>query len=150
MYEEIIESLRQQLTPKDIENILKRDMHLGIFSEPYLSYMLQGKKTIESRFSKNKVLPYNNIKKDDIVIVKKSSGNVMAYFEVKDVIFFDLNETFIDDIKAEYNDALCVSEEFWELKKNSNYATLIIIDNLVILKPFSINKKGMQTWIKLK
>ncbi len=34
--------------------------------------MLEGKKTIESRFSKNKIAPYEKIAKDDIVLVRKS------------------------------------------------------------------------------
>lgn len=111
--------------------------------------MLEGKKTIESRFSKNKILPYNQISKDDIVIVKKSSGNVVAYFTIKEVLFFNLNETSIDEIKTKYSKQLCVDESFWLSKRNSNYATLIIIDKIVKLNSFHIDKKGMQTWINL-
>ena len=73
----------------------------------------------------------------------------MGYFTIKDVLFIDLSVTSIDSIKSQYNKQLCVDETFWEQKKDSNYATLIIIDNLVKTKPFHINKKGMQTWIKL-
>lgn len=113
--------------------------------------MLERKKTIESRFSKNKILPYNQISKDDIVIVKKSSGNVVAYFTIKEVLFFNLNEISIDEIKNKYSRQLCVeNESYWHSKNNSNYATLIIIDKIVKLNPFHIDKKGMQTWVKLK
>lgn len=150
MYEEIIENLKHQLPQEGLNEITKRNLHLGIFSDPYLTYMLDGKKTIESRFSKNKILPYNQISKDDIVIVKKSSGNVVAYFNIKEVLFFNLNETSIDEIKTKYNKQLCVDESFWISKSISNYATLIIIDEIVKLTPFHIDKKGMQTWIKLK
>ena len=73
----------------------------------------------------------------------------MAYFKIKEVLFFDLNTISIEEIKSKYNKQLCVDETFWISKKNSNYATLIIIDNLFKLNPFHINKKGMQTWIKL-
>lgn len=149
MYDEVMDNLKQQLSRKELKKF-NQGVHLGIFSEPYLTYMLEGKKTIESRFSKNKILPYNNIKKGDIVLVKKSSGKVLAYFSVKEVLFFDLTKTTIDDIKDKYEVPLCVSNDFWEMKKDSKYATLIMIDDLVNLEPFSINKKGMQTWIKLK
>ena len=93
MYSQIIKNLEEQLSIKELTKIKNTSLHLGIFTEPYLTYMLEGKKTIESRFSKNKILPYNQISKDDIVIVKKSSGNVVAYFTIKDVLFFNLNET---------------------------------------------------------
>ncbi len=150
MYEEIIEKLKYQLPHEELNEITKHNLHLGIFAEPYLTYMLDGKKTIESRFSKNKILPYNQISKDDIVIVKESSGNIVAYFTIKEVLFFSLGETSIDQIKAKYNKQLCVDESFWISKSNSNYASLIIIDKIIKLKPFHIDKRGMQTWIKLK
>lgn len=146
MYNEIMKQLEKQV---NIQSFNNKIIHLGIFSEPYLSYMLDGKKTIESRFSKNKILPYNNISKDDIVIMKKSSGNIVAYFTIRDVLFFDLSITSIDKIKKKYNNELCLDDIFWNSKKNSNYATLIIIDKLYNLNSFPIHKKGMQTWIKL-
>lgn len=147
MYDEIINNLEKQLPIRELNELRSKTIHLGIFSEPYLTYMLEGKKTIESRFSKNKIMPYNQITKDDIVIVKKSSGVVLGYFTIKDVLFFDLNKTSMEEMKIKYNKQLCVDETFWISKKNSNYATLIIIDKLFKLKPFHINKKGMQTWI---
>ncbi len=149
MYENIIRCLEQQLTYTELEEIKIHNIHLGIFTEPYLTYMLDGKKTIESRFSKNRILPYNQISKEDVVIVKQSSGNVLAYFTIKEVLFYDLSKVSIDEIKFKYNKQLCVDENFWIAKKNSNYATLIFIDKIVKLKPFHIDKKGMQTWIKL-
>ncbi len=94
-------------------------------------------------------MPYDKITKDDIVIVKKSSGNVVGYFTIKDIKFFDLNTTNIAEIKNKYNEELCVSENFWLEKQNSNYATLIFIKEIHLLKPFKINKKGMSTWLKL-
>lgn len=149
MYNEIIENLKKQLSNEDMDKIKSKKVHLGIFGEPYLTYILEGKKTIESRFSKNKIAPYNQITKEDIIIVKKSSGNVEGYFTIKEVLFFDLNMVSTEEIKSKYNKQLCVDEEFWLNKKNSNYATLIIIDKLIKLKSFHIDKKGMQAWIKL-
>ncbi len=150
MYEEIMKNLKQQLTYTELEEIKRHNIHLGIFREPYLTYILDGKKTIESRFSKKKILPYDQISQEDIVIVKKSSGNVMAYFTIKKLLFFDLAKIPIDEIRIRYNKQLYVEDNFWIIKKNSNYATLIFIDKIVKLKPFPIDKKGMQTWVKLK
>lgn len=149
MYDEVIKNLEKQLSDDLLEKIKSKRIHLGIFSEPYLTYMLKGKKTIESRFSKNKIAPYNQITKDDIVIIKKSSGNVVGYFTIKDVLFFDLRKVSINEIKSKYNNELCVDEAFWINKRNSNYATLIIIDKLFKLDAFHITKKGMQTWVIL-
>ena len=149
MYHDIMSNLEKRLSPDEFNSIKNRRIHLGIFTEPYLTYMLEGKKTIESRFSKHKIAPYKQITKDDIVIVKKSGGNVIAYFTMKEVLCFDLSITPINEIKSKYGSALCVDQQFWESKKDSCYATLLTIDKIRELKPFSIKKKGMQTWIVL-
>ncbi len=146
MFKEIISHLSNQ----ELDKINDKQCHLGIFSEPFLTFMMDGRKTIESRFSKNKIAPFKQITKNDIVFIKKSSGNVIGYLTIKDVLFFDLSITPIENIKEKYSKELCVDEKFWEAKRNSNYATLIIIDEVIKLEPFKINKKGMQTWIVLK
>lgn len=107
--------------------------------------MMDGKKKVESRFNKNKGMPYQKITKEDIVLVKKSSGPILAYFTIKEVKFFDLTKIKIQEIKREYNQLLCVMDSFWKQKKESRYATLIFIDKIHLVKPFSITKKGMQT-----
>jgi hypothetical protein len=151
IYKEILNELNNQLSgnEKVVGKINKARLHLGVFAEPYLSLMLKGDKTIESRFSKNKIMPYNSISNDDIVIVKKSGSDIVALFTAKKVLSFDLSVTSINEIRDKYQTELCVSDEFWEQKENSNYATLIFIDEIIKLKPFHINKKGMQTWIIL-
>lgn len=149
MYKEIVDNLKLQLSNEEYQLFKISNIHLGIFTDPCLTYMLNGQKTIESRFSKNRIAPYEKITKDDIVLVKKSGGNIVAYFTIKEVLFFDLQDYAIENIKAKYNKELCVEDTFWENKKDSHYATLIKIDKLVKLKPFPINKKGMQTWIIL-
>ena len=108
MYNEIIENLKLQLTASELDKILSQKIHLGIFNNLYLPYILNGKKTIESRFSKNKILPYNNITEDDIVFIKESGKSIIGYFTIKKVLFYNLNHTKISDIKKEYNKYLCV------------------------------------------
>lgn len=126
-----------------------RKLHLGIFSQPYLTLMINGVKTIESRFSKNKTAPYERISKDDIVFVKRSGRAVVGYLEIDSVAFFDLAKKPIQEIKGEYNAGICADEEFWRAKAQSRYATLIFIKELHLLSPFTVTKKDMRTWIVL-
>lgn len=150
MRDEILSNLKLQLNKDEYDVIKSKNIHLGVFSEPCLTYMLEGKKTIESRISKKRIAPYDRINKNDIVVVKKSGGGIVAYFTIKEIKFINLNEVSINEIKNKYNNELCVSEDFWEQKKDSSYATLMFIDRLVKLESFKINKKGMQTWIVLE
>lgn len=146
--EQIFSNLKEQLSEGQYRWIESKKLHLGIFTEPCLTYMLDGQKTIESRFSKNKIAPYEQIDVDDIVLVKKSGGDVLAFFTIKEVLFFDLEKIQISEIRKKYEKELCVDEIFWKQKEKSRYGTLIIIEKIEKLKPFSISKKGMQTWIK--
>lgn len=144
----ILYELEKRLDKQTYSIIRNKKIHLGIFCEPYLTYILEGKKTIESRFSKNKIAPFEKISKDDIVIVKKSSGNVVAYFTIKNVSFINIEDISVNSIKKKYNKYIMADEKFWnEKEKTSNYATLIEIDRVIDLPPFYINKKGMQSWI---
>lgn len=149
MREEILSNLELQLSKEKYEQIKVKTIHLGVFSEPCLTYMLEGKKTIESRISRKRQAPYQKISPDDVVVVKKSGGGIVAYFTIKEIQFIDLNEVDIHEIKNKYNNGLCVSDAFWEAKKDSSYATLMFLDKLVQLEPFKINKCGMQTWVVL-
>jgi ASC-1-like (ASCH) protein len=147
IYQEIINNFKLNELYHKIKD---KKLHLGIFAEPYLSLMINGEKTIESRFSKNKTAPYNQITKDDIIIVKKSGGNVIGFIEIDKVLFYDLTKTSINNIKDQYAKELCVDQAFWDSKASSHYATLIFIKQFTLIKPFPITKKGMQTWIVLQ
>ncbi len=51
-------------------------IHLAIFSEPYMSLVLSGEKTIESRFSRNRCAPYGEIGDGDIILLKEVAGPI--------------------------------------------------------------------------
>lgn len=122
--------------------------HLAIMVEPYLSLLLQGKKTIESRFSQKRMMPFHQVNKGDIIILKKSGGAIVGAFEALETYFFEpKSESDMLTIKAEYNQRLCGSDEFWMNKMNSHYATLIEVGNLLKLTPIKVSFKNRRAWI---
>lgn len=149
MKNELYKQIITNLSDNDLNRIEGKTIHLGIFSEPHLSLMLSGKKTIESRFSKNKIEPYNSINKDDIVFIKESGGKLIGYFTINEVKFFDLAKTSSKTIKTKYNNQLLLDKTFWNTKEYSRYATLIFIEKICIIKPFNIVKRDIRSWIKL-
>src|ERR1700731_133584 len=62
-----------------------RNLHLAVFVEPFLSFLLEGRKTIESRFSIHRRPPFECVRKGDIVLVKASGGPIVAVAEISDV-----------------------------------------------------------------
>ena len=63
--------------------------HLAIFKGDGAEKILTGKKTIESRFSKNKIAPYGVVSAGDLVYMKLSGGAIIGQFRVKKVIYYD-------------------------------------------------------------
>ena len=69
------ESYLEQLTSP---NAVPFALHLDILVEPYIQFILEGKKTVESRFLTRRFAPYNRIGKGDVVLLKKSSGPIAS------------------------------------------------------------------------
>lgn len=113
-----------------------------------INKILTGQKTIESRFSKNKITPFYNIKKGEVVFLKESGGDILASFMVENVVFFDkLDKEKVMNIKEKYNEYINAPLDFWISKKNSKYATLIFIKNPQKIQPISITKKNRQAFV---
>jgi hypothetical protein len=134
-------------------NILKNKssvgIHLAVFNEPFLALIFKGEKKIESRFSINKVRPYDKIEKNDIVILKSSGGPVTGFFIAGNVSFFsNLNDIKLDEIRRKYGKQICADYDpnFWDNRSSTNYATLIEVKNVTPLLPFRIEKKDRTAW----
>ncbi|WP_439880934.1 ASCH domain-containing protein [Pontibacter sp. MBLB2868] len=126
-------------------------VHLGVFVEPYLQYILDGQKTLESRFSVNQTSPYKKVGKGDIILIKKSGGPIVGVCRVTEAWSYELDKSLWEEIKGVHAKALCINNpEFWERKKNANYATLMKITNVKLLEQ-SINfiKADRRGWIVL-
>ena len=65
--------------------------HIAVMVEPYLTRILEGKKTIESRFSRKKIAPHGKVHKGDVVFLKKSGGPIVGFFRVSEVLFFEID-----------------------------------------------------------
>lgn len=115
--------------------------HLAIMKKGYIEKILSGEKKIESRFSRNKITPFQNISAGDNVYMQEVGKEVTAMFEVEKVVFFDgLSESKLEELRARYGKDIYADDGFWELKKHSKYATLIYIKNPVRVVPFKVNK----------
>lgn len=128
--------------------------HLAIFTPPFIDLILEGKKTIESRFTKVRCAPYGLVKKGDTILMKESGGLVIGEFTAGDILTFsNLDENKLKEIAEEYSIHLCAyaDDNFWENRKNTCYATLIYVENpLRYDEPFSFPKKDRRGWVIIK
>lgn len=126
--------------------------HLAIFTGDLAEKILTGIKTIESRFSKTKVVPFGAVGCGDIVYIKPSGKEIIGQFEVEKVIFYEgLNKTDLAKIKQDYSKQIAASEDFWQDKKTSKYASLIFIKQSTrfLVSPVKIEKKDQRGWMML-
>lgn len=127
------------------------NIHLAVFTEPFLSLILSGKKTMESRFSINNVVPYRRVLPNDIVLIKKSGSAVVGFFIVKDVMYFsNLNKMKIDFVQNKYGSQLAWDIEFLSNKSYSKYLSLISFELVVKINPIETNKSDKTGWSIVK
>lgn len=126
--------------------------HLAIFKGDGAEKILEGKKTIESRFSKAKVPPFGVISRGDLVYIKTSGKDIIGQFRVKKVIFYDgLEQLDVEEIKRKYGRSIAAGNNYWAGKGSSRYGTLIFIgdSSRFITSPIKIPKKDLRGWVVL-
>ena len=125
--------------------------HIAIFSGDAIEKILSGKKTMESRFSLGRIIPYGVVAKDDIILLKQSGGDIIGKTIVDNVLYYDhLKPQSIAILRKEYCEELCASDEFWQKKAKSNYATLIFLKNPErFVTPIKFRKKDRRPWVVL-
>ena len=141
---------------KPMNKNLQTTTHLAIFKQPFLNAMLDGKKTIESRFMVNRSIPYKKIHSGDKVIIKESCGLVIGEFKVKKVEDIELNSLEKVEYCKSFSNEICsdLDKNFWKNRENKRYATLIWIDSLTKYnEPRECTEKpnrSMAGWFVLK
>lgn len=125
-------------------------LHLAVLIEPYLTLILDGRKTIESRFSVNRHAPFERVRRGDVLILKRSSGPVVGLCTVSDAWFYRLNPDTWPDIER-YSSALCMDgSSFWKQKRGASYASLMRIEKIVRLPDLEIEKVDPRGWVVLR
>ncbi|MBI4039393.1 hypothetical protein HY388_01035 [Candidatus Daviesbacteria bacterium] len=126
--------------------------HLAIFTGDTIDKILSGQKTIESRFSRQKIAPFGQVAKGDLILMKQSGGKLRGQFLVDKTIFFDHPSTQdVQLIKNKYAQEIAVDEKFWLRHEGACYITLIFITHptAFLVEPFKIPKKDLRGWVVL-
>ena len=124
--------------------------HLVILKKPYLDAILDGRKQIESRFTKIKRPAFGRVLVGDKLFLKVSSGPVCARATVAAVKNFeDLTPGHIIEIKQRYNRYIKGSDEYWLSKMDSRFGFLAWLGDIKPIEPVRINKKDWRAWVVL-
>ena len=128
-----------------------RSIHLAVFIEPFLSFVLEGRKTVESRFSSRLRPPHKRVKKGDVIVLKESGGAVVGICEVSYVWFYELDPESLSLIQEKFADVLCADEPgFWDERKSKSYATLMKIHHVSQIGPVPCRKRDRRGWVVMQ
>jgi len=126
-------------------------IHLGVFVEPFLGYVLDGTKTVESRFSVNRCAPYGRVGNGDVILLKESGGPVVGLANVRTVWSYLLDPSTWRDIRTQFAKALRIQDpEFWARRSKSEYATLMAIDQVFAVEPVEWEKHDRRGWVVMQ
>ena len=128
-----------------------KNIHLAIFQPPYLEYVLEGKKTVESRFSANRCAPFDKVKKGDIVLLKETGGPVVGVCLIDHVWFYNIEPDTWLQLKSTYTNMLCAHDpDFWTSRSKARFASLMKIIRPTRISPFYCYKKDRRGWVILE
>ncbi len=124
--------------------------HLVILKKPFLDAVLDGRKSIESRFMRTRRPPFARIAAGDTLFLKVTSGPVSATARARKVMSFDnLTPRSIDKIRLSYNDRIIAPDQYWLDKADSVRGVLIWLEKIRPIKPIWIDKKDWRAWVVL-
>lgn len=119
-----------------------------------LSKIISGEKTIESRWYKSKITPWNNIKAGETIYFKDSGNPVTVKAIISEVMQFYLPQTNIPELLEKYSAEICFTNknisELADWCKQRKYCILVRLKKVEQITPFEINKKGfgmMAAWV---
>jgi hypothetical protein len=122
-------------------------IHLAIFVEPYLRLILEGQKTVESRFASRRFAPYEQAAEGDVILLKRSGGPVVGICTVAEAWFYRLDHSSWELITKRFAKAICpAGPEFWEERRNAAYASLLRVEHVRHLEPIPFPKRDRRGW----
>lgn len=126
----------------------ERSVHLAVCVEPFLSLILSGKKTVESRFSAVRFPPYGCVNRGDLVLLKRSGGPVVGVCEIGAAWFYKLDKDSWKTIRREFAQALCAQDpDFWRDRASAEYATLMYVSRATRVTPIDWPKRDRRGWV---
>ena len=122
-----------------------------MFVEPFLSAVLDGRKTIESRFGVHRCAPYERVGPGDLILLKRSGGPVVGLALAGKTSFHILDPGALESIRERYARALhAEDDDFWEARVGKRYATLIAIDEAVKIDMVAVDKRDRRGWVTME
>lgn len=132
------------------DNSAPYSLHLAIMVEPFLQFVLSGRKTIESRFSVHRCAPYGYVEKGDVILLKRTGGPIVGLCQVSHRWLYQLDPESWNFIREKFTEALCAnSSDFWKERERALFATLMRVCHVRPIIPIKFEKRDRRGWVVL-
>ena len=110
-------------------------IHVAVLLRPYIDLIAAGRKTVECRLTKQARAPFDQIESGDRIYFKQSSGPYVLTAITDHVLFErDLTPKRVLELKRNYNDQICGHDDFWQLKRDAKFITLVWLRDVEPIK----------------
>ncbi len=126
-------------------------MHLAVFVEPYLSLILEGRKSVESRFSMVRQPPWGRVENGDVLVMKRSGGPVLGIGLISHSWCYELDPETWPVLRDRFRKPLAMDETtLFDRFERASYATLMTLTEVRTLDPIRIAKRDRRGWVVLR
>jgi hypothetical protein len=139
-----VEVIEQLLQGRD------RGVHLAVLVEPYLQFILDRTKTVESRFSRRRCPPFGRVSEGDVILLKRAAGPVIGLCTVSDVWSYHLDPRTLTEIRDRFGAAIQPQSGFWEDRREAAFATLMRIEGARTMPDIRVPKRDRRGWVVLR
>jgi hypothetical protein len=124
--------------------------HIAVLQQPYLRYVLTGRKTIESRFGRIPTAPYRVVAPGDVLLFKQVAGPLLGVGIVAAADFYVLDPAVWATLRNHFAAALCATDsQFWVDRRDARFATLMRLAAVRRISPLTVDKRDRRGWVVL-
>ncbi|MBN2137449.1 MAG: hypothetical protein JW720_06560 [Sedimentisphaerales bacterium] len=125
--------------------------HLAILKKLYLDAILDGRKQVESRFSKVRGGGFGRVAAGDRVFFKVVSGPVCVVASVSAVEHFEgLTPRRMVSLRKRYDRYILGGDEYWDSKSDSKFGFLAWLKDVRPIEPVRISKRDWRGGVVLR
>ena len=97
-------------------------LHLAVMTGPFLDLIIAGRKTVESRFHRQRRTPLFTAKPGDVVVFRQSGRPASVAAILGDTYYLDMAESGIDQIRATWAQRIgCDDDDFWAARVDARW-----------------------------
>lgn len=101
-------------------------LHLAVIHPTYARLILEGRKTIESRLSRVRCIPYNHVAPGERIYFLARRANLIVTAIADNVVSLaDLTPRDVSRLRRNFNTHIAADAAYWHAKRHARYATLI-------------------------